>query len=240
LRPSADAGNALYIGTDGGLGGVKLPAGQYGNILTTVDNSWATVASGATYYYSLPQLTNTTTTVSTTAYFQPFMLTRSGVFTAAYANIVSANNTGGWTWYNTVYASDATTGLPAGKVTDLFRFGAAGTSNNAVLAATVTDTTTTFTGQTLYWLASWSVTAANYPTSTFRTADSRLSTRVHATGTGYPSGTYPTQGYIGYAVPNWGANTAGPASVAASFVTGNLTTYASTSVPSFWFGIKNV
>jgi len=228
LRTSADLDNALRIGTDGGLGNLPAPDSQYAGQLATIDNSFVNAAANLTTYHPLPTGGTTSTAISTTVLFQPFTLTRKARLTAVYANFTS--NVGGtWALNGSVFASEATNGLPGAKVTDLCTWSNATVTTTNFFAATMLDTTTVFTEQVTYWLATWCPTSTSYPLLTYRTGTAALPYRQR-TATTYQTGTNP----VGFSVAGWGAYTAAPATAG---VTATSTTAG--SAPHLWLGVKN-
>jgi hypothetical protein len=131
-----------------------------------------------------------------------------------------------------VYSPDATTGYPGAKVTDLFRM--TGTTANQIMAATMLDSTTTFAGQTPYWLVTWGVSSGSYPTMTYRTGTALIQARIASANLAAYGSSAPV-GVTGNA--SWAANTAGPASAASTFPA-NAT--PANSAPHLWLGVRNV
>lgn len=225
LRPSADKGNALGIGSDGGLMGAPLPAGQFASNLNTVDNSQSGGASGTTYYYPMPAAATAAGTVTGTPVAQQLVLTRNALITAVYGNVT--NNTSTAAVYGALYLPDPTTRYPGTKVCDLFVMSAA---VNGVVSGSMIDTTTVLTGNTPYWLLTWYAATTLMPSMTLRSASAYQQSRLNTVS----SATVNSVGVTGTAA--WSASTTGPASATTAFP---VTAAPSATAPLFYFGVRN-
>jgi hypothetical protein len=235
LRISADSDNRATFGTDGGLSAVAGTAPRAGTFGFMIDNSWSTSAA-ADYWYQPPVFSSSYIALASgTAYIWPFMMSRPGRFTGArcYVNAVGA----GSTIYTSVYSSDASTGLPSAKITDLVSFPGTATG---VATATVLDATTTFSGQALYWMATWAYTTSAYPTIAMRIPNlMSVSMRLPSNPT---VAAYFTGNGIGGMLDTsitWNTVTAAPPALSPTYASAaglNGTQYA----PTFWVGVQNV
>lgn len=238
LRLSSDVGNQLAFGADGGLytppvvprGG---PAGY------TIDNSWATAAANTTYYFAFPG-TSTVSPVAmngTMALVWPFVFTRNCKISALGLNITTAG--AGSTVYHSAFASDPTTGAPAGKISDVAS--TAGTATGVVSSA-ILDTTTVWQAHTLYWMTSWAYsTGSTYPGVTMRTAGFVAPIRLATAPTA--STWFTSFGAVAYYdnARTWGTLTSAPASLSATPPTGSASPGSGFSnAPHVWLGLLNV
>lgn len=163
---SADVGNGLSFGSDNGLYGQALAAPpRSGSFGISLDNS--EVAAGQSWIYAQPTAGNNGALYGPLnnggAVVWPVSVARAARLTAAWQSIQTAG--AGSTIYNSLFAADPATGLPAGKINDWFTV-AGGTAG--ATAATVLDAVTVLQPHTRYWVLSWVYTTSAYPTVQYR------------------------------------------------------------------------
>jgi hypothetical protein len=148
---SADAGNGIRAGSDGGLLFDVVPQVLQSGYV--IDNSWPT--DPATMYWYVPQRSreNGFANFSTnTGMILPLVFAQDctiGTSTIHQAIVASGTPT----MHMAVYASSPTTGLPTDKIVDLMRWDMASTVG--VYHSTPLAPAQVFTGSTLYWACVW-------------------------------------------------------------------------------------
>lgn len=235
LRPSADPGNGLAIGSDGGLWGPQVSAPRGGPAGGAIDNSWAAPGSG-TFYYALPGGATGAVFSDTygTAYAGRLMVTRDAQLAAINAWVTTSIAAA--TLYNALYNADAATGLPTTKVADWFTFSMNGTG---LKSGTILNTPT-LAGYTPYWLLSWFAGASTYPAVAGRSGSQGYQPIRLPAGYGFPPVPSQLLAYMYQSTTVFTASTTtGPANVSPYFpassallITGQL--------PAYWWGLRNV
>ncbi len=240
VKSSSDTMNGLTFGTDAGLwsGGAPARGGQY-NI--TIDNSWTPPDGATKYWYTLPSCGAVGFSVpANTALIWPVMFSRACRVVDMLASVTTAG--AGSQFYTSAYASNAATGLPAGKLTDLVRFD--GSTTSSAKTGTLLAPSFVFAPGTIYWLASWIYTTGSYCTMQMRSASANnpyaplrlptVPTNVSWWGAGFHASLSET-------AASWATLTTGPATL--SPTQPNVTVAPAAPhiyAPFFWWGLVNV
>lgn len=242
LKLSTDNGNLLSFGSDNGLyaaSSAALPrGGPYGTI---VDNSWASASAGTPFYYTLGTTAISNTAIpANTAIVWPIMFARACKFTGAGLNVAAAG--AGSRVYTAMYTSDANTGLPAQKITDLAYW----TTTATGVASCQNLETNSYSWQpyVLYWVATWAYTTSAYPSITMRNnssggiASARIITGLPTVTTFY-TGAVPIS-YTDTAT-TWSSQMTGPNTLSPNLLSGTTGAVATNSqAPFIWWGLINV
>lgn len=229
LRTSADASNAVTFGSDTGLYVPAMGIPRGGAPGWTIDNSWASPAANTTYYYALGLSTAATFSAAMGTNIWPLIVTRDTTCMSVTGWVSTAATS--TTQYNALYASDATTGQPAAKIADWFKFTTtpAGLTNATVLS------TQTLTAHSLYWVASYFVGTSTAAVLARGVGNGLIAQRV--TGYNYMASANTQLGMSEGTASLWTSGTA-PASLAAYTTQGSVT--GAGVAPAFWWGLKNV
>lgn len=240
LKVSADAGNGVKAGSDGGL---WMPASvpavpQYPYL---IENGWGT-GTGTQYWFRFANGANipdnyANFSANNTAKLFPISFQKDCKLTGAALRQYS-NSTANGTAYMSFYAAGSS-GFPAAKITDLFRFDLQVTANT--VSAAVTTASPTFTANTLYWGCWWVQSATHSLYCRYMGPWGGQVPRM--TSTGVPNSNFwMSQGSpvcVVDTTSGWNSLAAAPATVTPLTDVSNLQGYGN-SMPDFYWGVTNV
>jgi hypothetical protein len=234
-KVSANAGNAVTFGSDGGLH-LPSPYGTGGgtNVTYTIDNS--VVASGQSLCHTLPCTTAGAAIGMSlgTGFLMPFAVAARARPTAAQIWASSAGV--GAQLYCSVFAP-GTDGWPGAKLTDLWSIDTTATGVRS--ATTMRDPNFVFGARVRYWLAFWAYTAAF---NVWQTSDTGNGTLFAARQSAAPTtvqhftGLVSNRGYFDTTVA-WGGLTAAPSTVP---YTPPANIGIGTRMPMVWWTLTNL